>query len=172
MGAGALTRRLPPNGPLGGPFAFPLPENPMRSTVLLLLLLLPIAAPAQQASPVGTWRTIDDATGKPKSIVQVYATDNGTLQARVLQVLDPEKGPNPLCDACEGKNHNQPVVGMVIAWGLRHHGSRWDDGRILDPGNGKVYSARMTPGADGKTLEVRGYIGMPMLGRTQVWQRE
>jgi uncharacterized protein (DUF2147 family) len=176
MGAGALTRRLPPNGPPGGPFAFPLPENPMRSIVLLLLLplflLLPGAASAQQASPVGTWRTIDDATGKPKSIVRIYATDDGTLQARVLQVLDPEKGPNPLCDACKGRNHNRPVVGMVIAWGLRRDGSRWDDGRIMDPGNGKVYSARMTPGADGKTLEVRGYIGMPMLGRTQVWQRE
>ena len=144
----------------------------MRYLILSLFLLLPIVASAQQASPVGKWRTIDDATGKPKSIVQIYATDNGTLQAKVLQVLDSEKGPNPLCDACEGKNHNQPVVGMVIAWNLRHNGSRWDDGRIMDPDNGKVYSARMMPSADGKTLEVRGYIGMPMLGRTQVWQRE
>ena len=148
----------------------------MRAKLLVLLLVLPLAAlsPAAfaQNTPVGKWRTIDDKTGKVKSIVEITETSNGTLQGKVLQVLDSDQGPHPVCDACKGANHGKPIEGMVIAWGLRRDGSRWDDGRIMDPGNGKVYSARMTPGADGKTLEVRGYIGMPMLGRTQVWQRE
>ncbi|MEO5565582.1 MAG: DUF2147 domain-containing protein [Luteimonas sp.] len=136
----------------------------------LLLLVLPLAAFAQN-SPVGKWRTIDDATGKVKSVVQIDETANGTLQAKVLQVLDSDKGPNPLCDACKGANHNKPIEGMVIAWGLRQDGNNWGNGKIMDPKNGKVYSARMTPIDAGKKLEVRGYMGFSLLGRTQTWIR-
>ena len=173
MGASALTQRLPPNGPRRGPFAFPPAENPMRSIALLIFaLLLPCAAFAQQASPIGQWRTIDDHSGKPRSIVEVYANADGTLSARIVRLLDLSKGANPMCDACRGALHGKPIVGMVIAWGLRADDGSWSGGRILDPDNGKEYSVKLTPGKDGRTLEVRGYIGMPMLGRTQAWQRE
>jgi uncharacterized protein (DUF2147 family) len=139
--------------------------------IALLLLALPLAAFAQN-TPEGKWRTIDDTTGKVKSIVEISQTGNGTLQAKVLQVLDSEKGPHPLCDACKGANHNKPIEGMVIAWGLRHEGKTWDGGKIMDPKNGKVYSAKMTPIDDGRKLEVRGYMGFSLLGRTQTWLRE
>ena len=139
--------------------------------VALLLVMLPLAAFAQN-TPVGKWRTIDDKTGKVKSIVEIYETTDGTLAGKVLQVLDSEKGPNPVCDACKGANHNKPITGMVIAWGLRHEGTTWDDGKILDPKNGKVYSAKMTPTDDGRKLQVRGYIGFSLLGRSQTWVRE
>jgi len=145
----------------------------MRLPALLLpVLLLPGVAFAQQASPVGQWRTIDDHSGKPRSTVEVYANADGTLSARIVRMIDQSKGPNPLCDACRGARHGKPVVGMVIAWGLHRDGDSWSGGRILDPDNGREYAVKFTPGADGRTLEVRGYIGMPMLGRTQVWQRE
>ena len=144
----------------------------MRKTAIALLLcLLPLAAFAQN-TPVGKWRTIDDKTGKPKSIVEIYETTSGTLAAKVLEVLQSDKGPHPLCDACKGDRHNKPVEGMVIAWGLKHEGDTWDDGRILDPHNGKEYSAKMTPIEGGQKLEVRGYMGFSLLGRTQVWIRE
>ena len=173
MGTRALTLGRSPNGPRRGPFAFPQPENPMRLLALLMFaLLLPCGAYAQQASPVGQWRTIDDHSGKPRSIVEVFANPDGTLSARILRLLDLSKGPNPMCDACRGALHGKPLVGMVIAWGLRADDGSWTGGRILDPDNGKEYSVKLTPGKDGRTLEVRGYIGMPMLGRTQVWQRE
>ncbi|WP_159016070.1 DUF2147 domain-containing protein [Cognatiluteimonas profundi] len=139
--------------------------------ILLLLALLPLSAFAQN-TPVGKWRTIDDKTGKVKSIVEIYETTDGTLAGKVVQVLDSDKGPNPLCDACKGANHNKPITGMVIAWGLRHEGNTWDDGRILDPKNGKVYSAKMTPVEQGAKLEVRGYMGFSLLGRSQTWVRE
>lgn len=139
--------------------------------IALLLLALPMAAFAQN-TPVGKWRTIDDATGKVKSVVEISDAGNGTVQARVLQVLDSEKGPHPLCDACKGANHNKPIEGMVIAWGLRHEGNTWDGGKIMDPKNGKVYSAKMTPIDGGRKLEVRGYMGFSLLGRTQTWLRE
>ena len=145
----------------------------MRSIALLIFaLLLPCAAFAQQASPIGQWRTIDDHSGKPRSIVEVYANADGTLSARIVRLLDLSKGANPMCDACRGALHGKPIVGMVIAWGLRADDGSWSGGRILDPDNGKEYSVKLTPGKDGRTLEVRGYIGMPMLGRTQAWQRE
>jgi len=147
--------------------------------IVLLLALLPLLAFAQNPSgqdtrntPVGKWRTIDDKTGKVKSIVEIYQTTNGTLAGKVLQVLDSEKGPHPLCDACKGENHNKPIEGMVIAWGLQHEGNTWDDGKIMDPKNGKVYSAKMTPIDGGRKLEVRGYMGFSLLGRSQTWIRE
>jgi uncharacterized protein (DUF2147 family) len=147
----------------------------IKFIVLLLAMLsmavLPLAAFAQN-SPVGKWRTIDDKTGKVKSIVEIYDAGNGSLSGRVLQVLNSDKGPNPLCDACKGDKHNKPVTGMVIAWGLRHEGKTWDGGKILDPNNGKVYSAKMTPIEGGQKLEVRGYMGFSLLGRSQTWIRE
>jgi uncharacterized protein (DUF2147 family) len=140
--------------------------------LFIVALLLPVAAFAQQPSPIGQWRTIDDHSGQPRSVVEVYANPDGSLSARIVRLIDLAKGANPSCDACRGARHGQPVVGMVIAWGLRRDGEAWSGGRILDPDNGKEYSVKLTPAADGRTLEVRGYIGMPMLGRTQVWQRD
>jgi uncharacterized protein (DUF2147 family) len=139
--------------------------------IALLLLMLPLAALAQN-TPVGKWRTIDDKTGKVKSIVEIYEASNGTLQGKVLQLINSDKGPNAICDLCKGANHNKPVTGMVIAWGLQHEGNVWDDGKILDPKNGKVYSAKMTPIDGGAKLEVRGYMGFSLLGRSQTWIRE
>ena len=121
---------------------------------LVLFLLLPLAASAQQASPVGQWRTIDDHSGKPRSIVEVYANTDGTLSARIVRLLDLSKGADPACDACRGARHGKPVVGMVIAWGLRADGDAWSGGRILDPDNGKEYAVKFTPVDGGRKLEV------------------
>jgi uncharacterized protein (DUF2147 family) len=146
----------------------------MRIAIAALTLscLLPLAAWAQQTTPVGRWRSIDDATGKPKAVIDIQAASNGTLSARIVQVLDTKDGPNPLCTACEGQRRNQPIVGMSIAWGLKPQGKAWGGGRILDPENGKEYSVKMTPVDAGRKLEVRGFIGVALLGRTQIWLRE
>ena len=145
----------------------------MRKLLIALLLFAsPLAAFAQANSPVGHWRTIDDKTGKVKSVVEIYETSNGTLAGKVLQVLHSDKGPHPLCDACKGENHNKPIEGMVITWGLKQDGETWEGGKILDPNNGKVYSAKMTPIEGGKKLQVRGYLGFSMIGRNQIWLRQ
>ncbi len=144
--------------------------------VTLIVALLPALvlaqAPSTQNTPVGTWRTIDDKTGKVKSIVEIYPSADGSLSGKVLKVLDSDQGPNPICDECKGANHNKPIAGMVIAWGLRHEGDTWDSGKILDPKNGKIYSAKMTPIENGRKLQVRGYLGFSLLGRTQIWVRD
>ncbi len=136
-----------------------------------LLCLLPLAAQAQN-TPVGRWRSIDDATGNPKAVIEVSEAGNGTLSARIVQLIDTSDGPNPLCDACSGARRDKPILGMTIAWGLKPQGKAWGGGRILDPENGKEYSVKFTPIAGGKRLEVRGFLGVALLGRTQTWLRE
>ena len=144
----------------------------MRTKLFALLLLaLPMAAFAQ-ATPVGTWTTVDDKTGKPKSVVEIYEAKDGSLAGRVNEVLQSDRGPNPTCDKCSGERKNKPVKGMVILWGIRKDGSTWDGGQILDPATGKIYSVKVTPTDSGKKLEVRGFMGFSLLGRTQTGMRQ
>jgi uncharacterized protein (DUF2147 family) len=63
-------------------------------------------------------------------------------------------------------------VGLIILFGLKRNGEEYQNGQILDPENGKLYASRLNVSDDGKQLQVRGYIGVPLLGRTQVWMRE
>ena len=143
-----------------------------RTPALLALALL-AGAPAFAAenTPVGTWTTIDDATGKPKSIVQITES-NGTLEGKVLEVLQSEQVAHPVCKECDGERKDKPVEGMVIIWGVSKDGDVWDGGKILDPKNGKTYKVKLTPMEGGNKLDVHGYIGFALLGRSQVWERK
>ncbi|KRA74804.1 hypothetical protein ASD78_10840 [Lysobacter sp. Root667] len=144
----------------------------MRTKLLALLLLaLPMAAFAQ-TTPVGNWVTIDDKTKKPKSVVEIYEAKDGRLAGRVTKVLQSDRGPHPVCDKCSGDRKDKPVEGMVILWGVRKHGDTWEDGKILDPATGKIYSVKVTPVDGGKKLDVRGFMGFSLLGRTQTWVRQ
>lgn len=145
--------------------------NVFLRLALPVLALLPTLAQAQD-NPLGHWRSIDDATGKPKAVIEIADAGNGTLSARIVKILDLKDGPNPLCDHCKGRRHNQPMVGMTIAWGLKAGDGAWEGGRIIDPENGKEYSVKMTPVDGGRKLEVRGFLGFALLGRTQTWLRE
>jgi len=122
-------------------------------------------------SPVGIWKTFDDKMGQPKSIVRITERD-GELSGKVLQVLESPEGPHPLCRPCEGERKDQPVEGMTILWGAKKDGASWGDGQILDPENGMIYRVTLTPLERGQKLQVHGYIGISMVGRSQTWQRE
>ena len=150
------------------------PTGKIRSTLTagLLFLLLPAAAWSQSTSPAGLWRNIDDATGKPRALIRITDTQ-GTLQGRIERVfLAPGEDQNPKCVKCEGANRGVPVVGLVILSGLRKDGDEYVDGQILDPDNGSTYRSKVKLLDGGAKLSVRGYIGIPTLGRTQVWVRE
>lgn len=144
----------------------------MRSYTFLLAAAAFYAgsAFAVDLTPVGTWRTIDDETKKPKSIVEITEVD-GEVVGKVKEILQSDKGPNPICEDCTGERKDKPVLGMTILWGMKQDGDVWDGGTILDPKNGKTYGCKLTPSADGKTLKVRGFIGFSLLGRTQMWER-
>ncbi|MEZ3185857.1 DUF2147 domain-containing protein [Pseudomonas sp. LM13] len=148
----------------------------MRPLFNALLLALPLSLSSLASaaeSPAGRWQTIDDETGKPKSIVEIQQAADGTLTGKVAQILQSEHGPNPLCSECEGERKDQPITGMTILWDLKPDGEQvWSDGTILDPAKGKTYrsKARLLDGGD--KLEVRGYIGIEALGRSQTWVRQ
>lgn len=129
-------------------------------------------APGAHDTPVGTWTQVDDETGRPKSIIEISQAPDGTLQGVVKQVLFSEQGPHPVCEKCEGERHNKPVEGMTIMWGVTKDGDQWDGGQILDPKYGKTYKVRLRLTDNGQKLDVHGYIGVPMLGRSQVWERK
>ena len=127
----------------------------------------------EQMSPVGRWKTFDEETGKAKSIVRV-ADNRGVLDGRIENLLDPEDPPDALCELCTGERHGQKVIGLRILGNLRQapgNPGKWEGGEILDPENGKTYRASLILSSDGRRLDVRGYIGTPLLGRTQIWQR-
>lgn len=122
---------------------------------------------AAELSPFGTWKTIDDETGKPKSIVELWE-DKGELKGRIVKLLNPSE-PNPVCDECSGSKKNKPIEGLEFVWGLKKDDDIWTGGKILDPANGKEYKANIEVVDGGNKLEVRGYIGFALIGRTQVW---
>jgi uncharacterized protein (DUF2147 family) len=145
----------------------------MRTRILLLIALGLISTlAAATENPVGLWRTIDDKSGKEKSLVRVSEA-NGQLQITVEKLFrEPGEEPNPLCDKCPGEKKNKPVIGMQIGSGLKKDGDVWSGGEILDPQNGKTYKCKVWLEDKGKKLNVRGFIGVSVLGRTQVWVRE
>jgi uncharacterized protein (DUF2147 family) len=145
----------------------------MRTRILLLIALGLISTLAAATdNPVGLWRTIDDKSGKEKSLVRV-SESNGQLQITVEKLFrEPGEEPNPLCDKCPGEKKNKPVIGMQIGSGLKKDGDVWSGGEILDPQNGKTYKCKVWLEDKGKKLNVRGFIGVSVLGRTQVWVRE
>lgn len=142
-----------------------------RLAITAAALVISSVAYAQEASPVGVWKTIDDQTGKPKSLVRISEA-NGEYRGKVEKLFrEPGEEQNPKCDKCEGALKDQPIIGMTIIIGMKKDGDEYNGGKILDPGNGKVYKSKMSLDDGGKKLNVRGYIGVPMLGRTQTWLR-
>lgn len=147
----------------------------MRTLLHTALIAAVLAAPtawAQNNSPVGLWKTIDDSTGKPRSLVRITES-NGVVSGKIEKLLrEPNEDQNPVCDKCEGDLKGKPVLGMTILNGLQKDGDSYSGGTVLDPHNGKTYKAKLTVKDEGKKLEMRGYIGAPLFGRTQTWIRE
>jgi uncharacterized protein (DUF2147 family) len=126
---------------------------------------------AQHNDITGLWKTIDDETGKPKSVVKIYI-ENGKLYGDIVKLFRKEgEDPNPKCDKCEEDDprYNKDIIGMTIITDLRYEEDDkvWEDGEILDPKKGKVYDCKLWV-EDGK-LQVRGYV--LFFHRTQEWLR-
>ncbi|MEM9547697.1 MAG: DUF2147 domain-containing protein [Bacteroidota bacterium] len=137
----------------------------MKAYLLLCFLGLSTLSIAQSA--VGTWKTIDDEDGTEKSHVVIYE-ENGKLFGKVEKLINPEQ---TICTACKGDKKDKPIEGMQIMWGLKPDGSKeWKGGKIMDPKNGKEYKCKIEL-KDENTLNVRGFIGFSLLGRTQTWYR-
>lgn len=143
------------------------------STLMVFIVLLSVSGcSADLSSPVGLWKTIDDNSGKPTGLIRIALVD-GQYQAKIEKIFpDPGEDPTPRCLKCEGTRQNQPVIGMTFMWGITKQGDEYQGGEILDPKTGKIYRARLKLEEGGKKLNVRGFIGFSLLGRSQVWYRE
>jgi uncharacterized protein (DUF2147 family) len=143
----------------------------IAAAMILAALAFGAARAGTDASPLGTWTTIDDVSHKPRALVEISEHD-GVLSGRIVRLFrEPDEDPDPRCEDCTGPRHDQRVLGMTILWDLHRRGENWDGGEILDPETGSIYRCTLRTSADGGKLEVRGFIGISLLGRTQVWSR-
>lgn len=142
----------------------------MSKYLLFLAFSLPISAPAfSQDGIYGRWKTIDDETGEPKSIVEIYEK-NDKVYGKIVELINPPPDdPDPVCDECpkDDPRYNQKVIGMVIIKELEQNGSEYEGGTVLKPDEGKIYKCKIW--VEDGTLKVRGYWGF--LYRTQTWIR-
>lgn len=139
--------------------------------LFLFSFILSSFAFAQNAI-VGQWKTIDDETGKPKSIIEIFEQD-GVFNGKIVKLFrEPGEDQNPKCDKCSGDKKDQPVLGMQNLNGLKKDDdTHWSGGEILDPKNGKTYSCKAEVIENGKKLKLRGFIGFSLIGRTQTWEK-
>ena len=141
----------------------------MKRLLAVLIASAVAAAPALALdSPVGTWKTVDEKTGKVVSEVELY-DQGGKLFGKIVKLTEPDdaQGKPKLCTKCQGADKDKPIVGLVILKDMSPSGDRYKGGTITDPDDGKIYKSEIWT-EDG-SLKVRGYIGI--FYRTQTWQK-
>jgi len=123
-------------------------------------------------SPVGLWKSIDDNTGKVRSLVRITQA-NGEYKGTIEKLFRaPTEDQNPKCDKCPDARKDKPIIGMTILTGLKAEDDlEYTGGQIIDPENGKIYSSKIVLDENGKKLEMRGFIGVSLIGRSQTWVR-
>ncbi len=123
-------------------------------------------------SPIGYWKTVDDKTGKARSIVKIFEL-NGELRGRIEKLLDLPSGAKvPSCEKCPGDKKGKPVLGLEFLWGFKRDGASWGEGAVLDPEEGKVYKANLELLDGGKRLKLFGFVRVLFkIGRSQTWTR-
>jgi uncharacterized protein (DUF2147 family) len=141
-------------------------KSMMQSCIVLFAIFF--AAQVQAQTVIGRWRTIDDETKKPKSIVEIYE-QNGKIYGKIVKLFrEPNEDQDPVCDKCEDSRKNKKIIGMVIINDLVKDGNEYEDGKILDPKKGKIYNCKIW--LENGKLMVRGYVAF--FFRTQTWVRE
>lgn len=137
---------------------------------LFLLVQMSIHA-AFAASPIGYWKTVDDMTHQPKVIIKISGSPN-YLSGKIVKLYP---GAQKFCSSnCPGPLKNKSILGVTVMYGLKQNANNpneWSGGSILDPKTGQVYRCMVTVSNNGNTLEVRGYVGISLLGRSQTWVR-
>lgn len=115
----------------------------------------------------GKWKTIDDETGKPKSIVEIFKKSDGKYYGKVIQLLIKPADPN--CSSCKDDRKEKPILGMEVIRGLKKNQNDFDGGTITDPKTGKTYKCSIK--REENRLIVRGYLGISLIGRNQTWHK-
>lgn len=138
--------------------------------IIVSVIFVFILSSLSAQSVIGNWKSIDDETGRPKSIVEIFEKE-GKLYGKIIKLYREEgEDPDPICDDCEDDRKDQKVLGMEIIRDMEKDDDEWDDGTICDPKDGKVYDCKLWVDEDDPNkLNVRGYIAF--FYRTQYWVR-
>ncbi len=123
-------------------------------------------------TPVGVWKQIDDKTGTARAQVKITES-GGVLTGRIEKLLAKDARHDAVCDKCSDDRKNQPVIGLEILRDLKPTSDpeTWDGGTVLSVLEGKIFKCRLRVIEGGAKLEMRGYVGIALVGRTQVWER-
>lgn len=139
----------------------------IMKNILTTLLFVCILSSVNAQSIFGKWKSIDDETGKAKSIIEIYEKDR-KVYGKIIEIINKDRA-NAVCDACKGDKKNQPILGMRIIEGLELEDDMYEGGTITNPENGKVYKCTLKLTEDSDTLRVRGYVAF--FYKTQYWKR-
>jgi uncharacterized protein (DUF2147 family) len=144
--------------------------------VLVLFNATAWAAPAPAAgepSAIGLWEQVDEKSGQAESWFRIVEKD-GVYTGTIVKMFAKPGDPPPesfRCTKCEGAEKDAPVLGLALIKAMKRNGLSYEGGTIMDPRDGTVYRALMNLSPDGKKLEVRGFLGYAVFGRSQTWNR-
>ncbi len=136
--------------------------------IVLSIVLLTLTFSINSQTIFGNWNSKNDETGEIDSVIEVYQK-NGKAFAKIIEIKNPDRK-TAVCDLCDGKNKDKPILGLNILTGLEKDDDEWSGGKILDPRNGKVYKCYIKLEGD-KKLKIRGYMGFALIGKTAYWER-
>lgn len=149
----------------------------MRTVSLIkqtfIVLVVASASFAQADSAEGRWVSISDVNDEKESVIEIKKAEDGTLEGQIVHLFR-EDAKGETCQDCPEPFKDQPILGLKLMWGLENSGDEgeWSGGEIIDPEDGSIYSVKLETSDDGTELELRGYIGISLFGRSQTWVRE
>jgi uncharacterized protein (DUF2147 family) len=135
--------------------------------LLLVLSINAFVIALSHGQVTGNWQVVDDDDGIVKSIVEIYEINN-QYYGRIVKLLETSKRTH--CEKCYGDLKGKPLTGMIIIWDLDKTSNGGKNGKVLDPGSGKIFSCSIELAGPDK-LKLRGYVGVPSVGKTSYWNR-